>query len=99
MGREGSLYELAQWYPRVCVYDDLRGWDTLPYLANEFYLEYGSFDYAITVPDDMIVACAGGRLQEVRVYLTPGMEARACGPDVQSDACDADTSLAVPPIP
>ena len=27
------------------VYDDLRGWDTLPYLGSEFYLEYGNFDY------------------------------------------------------
>ena len=30
--------------------DDLRGWDTLPYLGSEFYLEYGDFDYYVTVP-------------------------------------------------
>jgi len=59
MGHDGSLYELGQWYPRMAVYDDLRGWDTLPYLANEFYLEYGAFDYAVTVPADMIVAGSG----------------------------------------
>ena len=40
MGRDGALYELAQWYPRVAVYDDLRGWNTEPYLGQgEFYLE------------------------------------------------------------
>jgi hypothetical protein len=55
----GDIFSIAQWYPRLQVYDDLRGWDTLPYLANEFYLEYGAFDYAITVPDDMIVAGSG----------------------------------------
>src|SRR3546814_7126355 len=39
--RDGEIYDLAQWYPRMAVYDDLRGWDPLPYLAQEFYLEYG----------------------------------------------------------
>jgi len=55
----GDIFSIAQWYPRMAVYDDLRGWDTLPYLANEFYLEYGDFDYAVTVPADMIVAGSG----------------------------------------
>ncbi|HEX5436443.1 MAG TPA: hypothetical protein VFW98_04755, partial [Gemmatimonadaceae bacterium] len=42
MGRDSTLYELAQWYPRVAVYDDVRGWNTDPYLGQgEFYLEYG----------------------------------------------------------
>ena len=57
--KNGNIYEMAQWYPRMCVYDDLRGWDTAPYLNSEFYLEYGDFDYAITVPSDMIVAGSG----------------------------------------
>ena len=44
MGRDGALYEIAQWYPRVAVYDDLRGWNTEPYLGQgEFYLDYGDF--------------------------------------------------------
>ena len=44
MGRDGALYELAQWYPRVAVYDDVRGWNTEPYLGQgEFYLEYGDY--------------------------------------------------------
>ena len=60
MGREGSLYELAQWYPRVNVYDDLRGWNTEPYLGQgEFYLEYGDFNVEITVPAGYIVASTG----------------------------------------
>jgi hypothetical protein len=42
--KTGDIYDIAQWYPRMCVYDDLHGWDTLPYLGSEFYLEYGHFD-------------------------------------------------------
>ena len=57
--KNGNIYEMAQWYPRMCVYDDLRGWDTAPYLNSEFYLEYGDFNYAVTVPSDMIVAGSG----------------------------------------
>ncbi|MBV9775228.1 MAG: M1 family metallopeptidase, partial [Gemmatimonadetes bacterium] len=60
MGRDGALYELAQWYPRVAVYDDVRGWNTEPYLGQgEFYLEYGNYDYEVTVPAGYIVAGTG----------------------------------------
>jgi len=55
----GDIYDIAQWYPRMAVYDDIRGWDTAPYLVQEFYLEYGDFDYFITAPSDMVVAGAG----------------------------------------
>ncbi|HEY8229174.1 MAG TPA: M1 family metallopeptidase [Rhodanobacteraceae bacterium] len=57
--KNGDIFEIAQWYPRLCVYDDLRGWDTAPYLNNEFYLEYGDFDYSITVPSNMLVVGSG----------------------------------------
>jgi hypothetical protein len=58
--KNGKIYEVAQWFPRMCVYDDSRGWDTLPFLGpGEFYLEYGNIDYQVTVPADMIVAGSG----------------------------------------
>jgi len=58
--KNGKNYEIAQWFPRMCVYDDTRGWDTLPFLGSgEFYCEYGDIDYSITVPADMIVAGSG----------------------------------------
>jgi hypothetical protein len=57
--KNGDIFEIAQWYPRLCVYDDLRGWDTAPYLNNEFHLEYGDFDYSITVPSNMLVVGSG----------------------------------------
>ena len=60
MGRDGALYELAQWYPRVAVYDDLRGWNTEPYLGQgEFYLDYGNYEVYVTVPAGYIVAATG----------------------------------------
>ena len=56
----GVTYEVAQWYPRLAVYDDVRGWNTEQYYGQgEFYLEYGSFDVSITLPADMIVAATG----------------------------------------
>jgi len=76
MGREGSLYELAQWYPRVSVYDDLRGWNTEPYLGQgEFYLEYGDFNVEITLPSGYIVASTG-TLTNARDVLTSTQIAR-----------------------
>src|SRR2546427_11507235 len=46
----GWLYEGAQWYPRVAVYDDVRGWNTEQYLGQgEFCLEDGDFDRSTTV--------------------------------------------------
>ena len=60
MGREGSLYEIAQWYPRAAVYDDVRGWNIEPYLGQgEFYLDFGDYDLEITVPAGYIVAATG----------------------------------------
>lgn len=60
MGRDGALYEFAQWYPRMAVYDDVRGWNTDPYLGQgEFYLEYGDISFSVTVPAGYTVAATG----------------------------------------
>ncbi len=59
MSRKGEIYDIAQWYPRLAVYDDLHGWDTQPYIGNEFYLEYGHFDFFVTAPANMILAGSG----------------------------------------
>ncbi len=68
--KNGKIYEIGQWYPRMCVYDDLHGWDALPFLGSgEFYCEYGDFDYTITVPAGMIVA-GSGELQNEKEVLT-----------------------------
>lgn len=72
MGRleveDGWIYAFAQWYPKVAVFDDVEGWNVEPYLgAGEFYLEYGDFDYKVTVPYDHIVVGSGELLNPKEV--------------------------------
>src|SRR5438034_8947785 len=76
MGHDGSLYEMAQWYPRGAVYDDVHGWNHEPYIgAGEFYLEYGNFDVTLTVPFADLVA-ATGELQNAAQVLTAAQRDR-----------------------
>jgi hypothetical protein len=76
MGRDGNLYELGQWYPRMAVYDDVHGWNTDQYLGQgEFYLEYGNIDYEVTLPAGYIVA-GSGVLQNPNEVLPPAQRAR-----------------------
>jgi hypothetical protein len=76
MGHDGPLYEIAQWYPRVAVFDDVKGWNHEPYIgAGEFYLEYGDFDVTLTVPGADLVA-ATGELQNPEQVLSPTQRAR-----------------------
>jgi hypothetical protein len=76
MRREGTLYEIAQWYPRVNVYDDVKGWNTEPYTTGaEFFLEYGDYTMEVTVPAGYIMA-ATGTLDNGADVLTPTEIAR-----------------------
>ncbi|NJD08981.1 MAG: M1 family metallopeptidase [Gemmatimonadetes bacterium] len=71
-----TLVQVAQWYPRVAVFDDLRGWDTEPYLgASEFYHNFGSFDVSLDVPAGWIVG-ATGVLQNPEQVLTAAAQQR-----------------------
>ncbi len=74
--KNGNIFSVAQWYPRMCVFDDVEGWNTLPYLGpSEFYLEYGDFDVNITAPASHIVVCSGELLNESEV-LTATQQSR-----------------------
>ncbi len=67
--KNGKVFTIAQWYPRMCVYDDVLGWNTMPYLgASEFYLEYGNITANITVPANHYVVASGELLNEKEVY-------------------------------
>ena len=69
--KRGTIYQLAQWYPRLFTYDDVRGWNHSPFLGQgEWYLEFGDFDVEITVPREMIVV-ATGELRNPEEVLTP----------------------------
>ncbi len=74
--KNGKIYAIAQWYPRMCVFDDIEGWNTLPYLgASEFYLEYGDYDFTINAPANQIVV-ASGDLQNPAEVLTAEQQRR-----------------------
>ena len=66
--KNGIIYEVAQWYPRMAVYDDVKGWNVMPYLgAGEFYMEYGTFNYSISAPAEFVVVASGELLNPADV--------------------------------
>lgn len=74
--KDGWLYEVAQWYPRAAVYDDVNGWQNVQFYGQgEFYLEFGDFDVSITVPHDHIVRATGALANPLQV-LTAAQRAR-----------------------
>ena len=85
-GSDGAVFFIAYWYPQVAVYDDVVGWQDDPYLGNaEFYMGYGDYDVALTVPAGWLIGATGtlenaadvlsptarGRLAEARRSATP----------------------------
>jgi len=76
LAHDGWIYEIAQWYPRMEVYDDVTGWNVIPYMGGaEFYLDYGDFDFTITVPASLVVVGSGELLNPTEV-LTPKVISR-----------------------
>ena len=76
MGRDSTVHYLAYWYPQMAVYDDLNRWQIDPYLGNaEFYMGYGDYDVAITVPAGWLVA-ATGTLVNAEDVLAPVVRER-----------------------
>ncbi len=71
-----TLYQPTQWFPRVAVYDDLRGWDTELYLGpSEFHNAFGRFDVRLEVPAGWLVS-GTGVLQNPEQVLTPAARER-----------------------
>jgi hypothetical protein len=65
------LYTIAQFYPRMCVYNDTEGWQNKQFLGNgEFTLPFGDYDVSITVPADHVIG-ATGVLENAEEILTP----------------------------
>jgi len=93
MGRwDQHLFQLAQWYPQVAVYDDLRGWNDEGYLGNgEFYNNFGSFDVELDVPGGWLVG-ATGELLNSGALLTPPVRERLA----QATASDSQIVIVGP---
>ena len=68
---DNYVYIIAQWFPRMCVYDDVVGWQNKQFLGQgEFTLAFGNYAVSLTVPADHIVA-ATGMVQNPTEVLTP----------------------------
>ncbi|HEY4652154.1 MAG TPA: M1 family peptidase, partial [Pontibacter sp.] len=75
-GDGNYLYEMAQWFPRMAVYDDVNGWQHKQFLGSgEFALPFGDYKVSITVPADHIVG-ATGELQNASQVLTATQQKR-----------------------
>ena len=64
-----NVYTIAQFFPRLCVYNDVEGWQNYQFWGNgEFALEFGDYQVNITVPSDHILE-ATGSLQNAKEVL------------------------------
>ncbi|MGH7590673.1 MAG: M1 family metallopeptidase [Gemmatimonadales bacterium] len=90
MGRWGHrLYQVAQWYPQLAMYDDLRGWNTDPHLGTaEFFNNFGSFDVHLDLPAGWLVG-ATGVLEDPDSVLTPMVRQRL------AHAVDSDSQITI----
>jgi hypothetical protein len=71
-----NLYIIAQFYPRMVVYNDVEGWQNQQFWGSgEFALPFGNFDVNITVPADHILEATGNLLNRNEVF-TPNQLAR-----------------------
>jgi hypothetical protein len=65
---DNYIYTIAQFFPRMCVYDDVSGWQNKQFLGRgEFTLPFGNYDVSLTVPGDHIVAATGTLQNETSV--------------------------------
>jgi Peptidase family M1 domain len=70
------IYTIAQWFPRMCVYDDVVGWQNKQFLGQgEFALVFGDYKVKLTVPADHVVAATGWLMNPTAV-LTADQNAR-----------------------
>lgn len=73
---DNYLYIIAQWFPRMCVYDDLIGWQNKQFLGQgEFTLSFGNYQVNLTVPADHVVA-GTGMVQNLKEVLTADQYSR-----------------------
>ena len=66
-----NLYVIAQFYPRMAVYNDVEGWQNMQFWGSgEFALPFGNFEVNITVPADHILEATGTLLNRSEVFTT-----------------------------
>jgi len=99
----GKVFQLAQWFPHVCKYDDVHGWNVLPYLGQgEFYTEFGTYEVAITVPRGQIVLATGELTNAAEVLTIEQLERLASAAGSRTTVVirgedEIGTEAAIPP--
>jgi hypothetical protein len=89
---DSTSFYLAYFYPRISVYDDYKGWDTLPHLGSlEFYNDFNDYTLHVTVPRNFMV-WATGTLQNPSDVLQPAIAERL----KQSMTSDSTIHVATP---
>ena len=72
---DNYLYAIAQFYPRMAVFDDFNGWQNKQFLGQgEFTLNFGNFDVKITAPADHVIAATGSLENESQVLNSIQLE-------------------------
>jgi len=70
------LFTMSQWYPRLCVYSDFKGWQNQQFTGRgEFALTFGNFKVQMTVPADHVVLSTG-ECQNYPLVLSPAQLSR-----------------------
>ena len=83
-----EMYFLAYWFPKIAVFDDLRGWDAEPYKGAEFYEGYGDYRVSLTVPNGWTVMATGDLQNAEEVYTAQTRQRMAA-------ALQADTMVQI----
>lgn len=68
-------YNGCQWFPKVCVYDRMHGWDTYQHLNREFYGDFGLYDVTLDFPSNYVLE-ASGELQNRSEVLPDTLRAK-----------------------
>ena len=81
------MYYISYWYPQMAVYDDVNGWQIDQYYGNaEFYMGYGNYDVALTVPAGWLVTSTG-TLTNAADVLTEQTRARVDSASTRRRSC------------
>ena len=72
---DNRAYTIAQFFPRMCVYDEVEGWQNYQFWGDgEFALPFGNYEVNITVPADHILEATGELINRKEVYTKEMMK-------------------------
>ena len=91
-------YNGCQWFPKICVYDRMHGWDTYQHLNREFYGDFGLYDVTLDFPSNYILE-ASGVLQNREEVLPDTLRAKLDIKNFANKKWNEPPSTIVPYIP